>query len=273
MAYPTVSAPYGLDPVNLIGGQPFAGSTRNLPIAYNYGTAIYNGDLVSLSSGYVIPTTLPVNSTNTTVGVFVGCYYTNPTTKQRLYSQYYPGNVTAGDITAIVVDDPDTIFKVAVTAAAGSSTIASASSILLGSNMVSGTLTGSASTGNSSVAAVAAAAAAASTAGFRVLQLVPDTQIVTNAVYGSGTGTTTLNVTGLPASTVFPIGTDVFNVVNGQLQFTGSSLTAAATSSATGTAALTVVASSVTVAGTLALVQTPEVKVKLNFGVHRYNIA
>ena len=190
-----------------------------------------------------------------------------------MYSQYYPGNVTAGDITAIVVDDPDTIFKVAVTAAAGSSTIASASSILLGSNMVSGTLTGSASTGNSSVAAVAAAAAAASTAGFRVLQLVPDTQIVTNAVYGSGTGTTTLNVTGLPASTVFPIGTDVFNVVNGQLQFTGSSLTAAATSSATGTAALTVVASSVTVAGTLALVQTPEVKVKLNFGVHRYNIA
>ncbi len=28
MAYPTVSAPYGLRPVNLIGGQVFAGATR-----------------------------------------------------------------------------------------------------------------------------------------------------------------------------------------------------------------------------------------------------
>ncbi len=32
MAYPTVSAPYGLQPINLIGGQVFAGATRQLPI-------------------------------------------------------------------------------------------------------------------------------------------------------------------------------------------------------------------------------------------------
>jgi hypothetical protein len=272
MAYPTVSAPYGLDPVNLIGGQPFAGSTRNLPIAYNYGTAIYNGDLVTLSSGYVVIATLPVNTTNTTVGVFLGCYYTNPTTKQRLYSQYYPGNVTAGDITAIVVDDPDTVFKVAVTAAAGSSTIASASSLLLGVNMASGTLTGSASTGNSSVAAVAASATTAN-AGFRVMQLVPDTQVSTGGTYVSGTGTTSLVVSGLPVGTVLPIGTDVFNIVNGQPQFTGSTLTAASTVTTTGSTTLTVTASTATVSGTVALVQTPEVKVKLNFGVHRYNIS
>jgi hypothetical protein len=30
MAYPTVSKPYGLQPVNLIGGQVFAGATRNV---------------------------------------------------------------------------------------------------------------------------------------------------------------------------------------------------------------------------------------------------
>ena len=35
MAYPTVDAPYGLKPVNLIGGLPFAGATRQLPIASN----------------------------------------------------------------------------------------------------------------------------------------------------------------------------------------------------------------------------------------------
>jgi hypothetical protein len=273
MAYPTVSAPYGFDPVNLIGGQVFAGSTRNIPIAYNYGTAIYNGDFVTTSAGYCIPATTPVNSTNTTMGVFVGCYYTNPTTKQRLFSQYYPGNVTAGDITAIVVDDPDTVFKVAVTAAAGSTTIASASSILLGGNMVGNTLTGSAATGNSAGAVVATSTSAASTAGFRVLRLVPDTQTSVGGTYVSGTGGTSLVVSGLPVGTYLPIGTDVFNVVNGQLQFTGSTLTAASTVTTTGSTTLTVTASTVTVAGTVALVQTPEVLVKVNFGVHRYNLA
>jgi hypothetical protein len=273
MAYPTVSAAYGFEPVNLIGGQVFAGSTRNIPIAYNYGTAIYNGDFVTTSAGYAIPATLPVNSTNTTLGVFMGCYYTNPTTKQRLFSQYYPGNVTAGDITAIVCDDPDTVFKVAVTAAAGSTTIASASSILLGGNMVGNTLTGSAATGNSAGAVVATSTTAASTAGFRVLRLIPDTQVSTGGTYVSGTGTTSLVVSGLPVGTVLPIGTDVFNVVNGQLQFTGSTLTAASTVTTTGSTTLTVTASTVTVAGTVALVQTPEVLVKVNFGVHRYNLA
>jgi hypothetical protein len=272
-AYPTVSAPYGLKPVNLIGGQVFAGSTRNFPIQYNYATAIYYGDSVTTTAGYATIPTYPVNSTNTTVGVFMGCYYTNPTTKQRLFSQYYPGNVTAGDITAIVCDDPDTVFKVAVTAAAGSSTIASASSILLGGNMVGGTLTGSAATGNGAGAVVATSTTAASTAGFRVLRLVPDTQTSVGGTYVSGTGGTSLVVSGLSVGTVLPIGTDVFNVVNGQLQFTGSTLTAASTVTTTGSTTLTVTASTVTVAGTVALVQTPEVLVKVNFGVHRYNLA
>ena len=38
MAYPTVSAPYGLKPINLIGGQVFAGATRQLVIANTTGT-------------------------------------------------------------------------------------------------------------------------------------------------------------------------------------------------------------------------------------------
>ena len=168
MAYPTVAAPYGFKPVNLIGGQPYAGSTRNLPIAYNYGTAIYYGDPVSLSSGYAVLPSLPVNSTNTIVGYFAGCYYTNPTTKQRLYSQYYPGSVTAGDITAIVVDDPDVVLQVAATTTAGGTTIGSFSSLLVGSNVVGGTQTGNANTGDSGLSVVPTSAAGASTAGFQI---------------------------------------------------------------------------------------------------------
>lgn len=115
MAYPTVDAPYGFKPINLIGGLPFAGSTRQIPIGNNYGTAIYNGDVVQLnSSGNVIITTLQADVTPLAgvIGVFLGCTYTNPTTKQKLFSQYYPGSIASDDIMAYVVDDPNALFKV-----------------------------------------------------------------------------------------------------------------------------------------------------------------
>ena len=238
------------------------------------GTVSLDSTDSTLTSGFVTIATLPVNSTNTIIGYFAGCYYTNPTTKQRQYAQYYPGNVTSGDITAIVVDDPDVVLKCVATAAAGSATVASFSQLLVGGNVVCGTQTGSVANGDASTGVVAAAAAAATTAGFRVLQLVPDTQSTAGGTYVSGTGTTSLVVSGLPTSTYFPIGTDVYNVVNGQLQFTGSSLTAASTTAATaGSTTLTVTASTATVSGTVALVITPEALVKTNFGVHRYNLA
>jgi hypothetical protein len=274
MTYPTVSAPYGAKPVNLIGGQVFAGSTRNLPIQYNYGTALFNGDLVTLSAGYVVIATYPVSTTNTTVGVFLGCYYTNPTTKQRLFSQYYPGNVTAGDITAIIGDDPDQVMKIAVSTTAGGAVIGSASSILVGANMAGGTQTGSASTGNSGMSVVGASANA-SGGGFRVLNLVPDTQETFSSTYVSGgaPSATSVVVSGLPVGAFLPIGTDVYNVVNGQLQFTGATLSAASTVSTTGNTTLTVTSITTQVVGTVALVVTPEVLVKFNFGAHRYYVA
>jgi hypothetical protein len=273
-AYPTVSAPYGAKPVNLIGGQVFAGSTRNLPIQYNYGTALYYGDLVTFSSGYVVIATYPVSTTNTTVGVFLGCYYTNPTTKQRQYSQYYPGSVTAGDITAIVGDDPDQVMKIAVTTTAGGTTIGSASSILVGQNLAGGTQTGSATTGNSQMSVVSASATT-SGGGFRVLTLVPDTQIATSCTYVSGgaPSATSVVVSGLSVGQVIPKGTDVFNLVNGQLQFTGSTLSAASTVTTTGNTTLTVTSITTQVAGTVVLVQSPEVLVKFNFGAHTYYVA
>jgi hypothetical protein len=274
-AYPTVSAPYGLKPVNLIGGQVFVGSTRNFPIQYNYATTIFYGDSVSLTAGYATLTTYPVNSTNTTVGTFLGCYYTNPTTKQRQFAQYYPGNVLAGDITAIVSDDPDVLMRVAATTTAGGTTIGSVSSILVGANIVGGTQTGSTTTGNSSMSIVSASAAGASTAGFRVVSLVPDTQVSVSGTYVSGgaPSATSVVVSGLAIGTFLPVGTDVFNLVNGQLQFTGSTLSAASTVTTTGSTTLTVTAVATQVAGTVVLVETPEAIVKYNFGVHRYNIA
>jgi hypothetical protein len=115
MAYPTVDAPYGLRPVNLIGGLPFAGATRAIPIATSYPTAIYYGDVVQYTSdGTIIITTLQAQTSPVAgvVGVFLGCSYTNPTTGQKLFAQYYPGGVAASDIEAYVCDDPNALFKV-----------------------------------------------------------------------------------------------------------------------------------------------------------------
>jgi len=272
MAYPTVAAPYGYKPVNLIGGQPYAGSTRNLPIAYNQSGAIFYGDPVTISSGFAVLPTTPVNSTNTIVGYFAGCYYTNPTTKQRLYSQYYPGSVTAGDITAIVVDDPDVVLKAAATTTAGGTTIGSYSLLLVGQNVVGGTQTGSTSNGDSSLSTVPTSSAGASTAGFRVLNLVPDTQITYGATYVSGSGSANIVLSGLLVGTFLPVGTDLFIVQSNGLQFTGSTVATAVTVSSA-TSQTVVVTGTPTVSGTVAFVQTPEALLKTNFGVHRYNIA
>lgn len=115
MAYPTVDAPYGLKPVNLIGGLPFAGATRQIPIGNNYGTSIFNGDVVQLSNaGNVIITTLQNNASPLAgvIGVFLGCSYTNPASKQKLFSQYYPASTAADDIMAYVSDDPNALYRV-----------------------------------------------------------------------------------------------------------------------------------------------------------------
>jgi hypothetical protein len=269
MGYPTIDAPYGFKPVNLIGGQVFSGSTREYPIAYNYGTAIYYGDFVQLSSGFV---TILANTItgNAAVGVFLGCSYTDPVTKQKRFSQYYPANILAGDIEAIICDDPDTVFKAAVVTAAGTATIASATQLLVGQNMAGNTTTGSSATGNSAGGVVAASS---STGNFRVLGLVPDTQINTGCTYVSGTGTTSIVVSGLTVGQVIPVGTDMYQLVaaTGQLQWVGVVSTAATVSSAT-SQTLTMAANT-TASGTLALVQSQEVLVKITFGAHRYYVA
>ena len=118
MAYPTVSAPYGLIPVNLLGGQVFAGSTRQIPIQTAHGTSIYFGDVVLMSSNGCITTAVLTATTVNVVGIFMGCSYIN-SSSQRIYGQYFPATTTGtvdttSGITAYVADDPDLVMKVAI---------------------------------------------------------------------------------------------------------------------------------------------------------------
>jgi hypothetical protein len=177
MSYPTVEAPYGLKPINLIGGQVFAGQTRELPIASNTAGAINNGDIVRLSGGFIVKETgtTTVSATGV-VGVFVGVTYTNPSTGQKLFANSYPGSVVASDIMAYVVDDPDALFKVAVTGGATSTTITPISGTILGNNLaISQPSSNSTISGNSNIGAYDSGANTAFTLPFRVVGLVEET--------------------------------------------------------------------------------------------------
>ena len=51
MAYPTVSTPYGFEPLNRYDGIPYAGATLQVKIASTYNTPIYNGASVQVVAG------------------------------------------------------------------------------------------------------------------------------------------------------------------------------------------------------------------------------
>ena len=174
MAYPTVSAPYGLKPINLIGGQVFAGATRQFQIASGYATSIFNGDAVLLvTSGTIEKDT--GTTTATPVGVFLGCSYVNAQ-GQTIYQQYFPASTTAPTgtvITAYVADDPNTLFKVAVVS--GTTVIAGVGRAVIGSNMSLVQNAGSTTTGDSKVAVLSSSAATTNTLPIRVVDVVPDT--------------------------------------------------------------------------------------------------
>ena len=111
----TVASPYGLIPVKKLGGQVYNGSSSHMWLAAANATSIYTGDLVRLlnSSGFLTKDT--GTTTATPVGVFVGCEYTDPNLKYRVFRSYYPASTTppnSENIKVYVVDDPDVIFKI-----------------------------------------------------------------------------------------------------------------------------------------------------------------
>ena len=111
-----VSEKFGLRPYRKLDGTPLVGAQNRYTIASGYATAIYQGDLVEpLTSGNIQKH--GANTSDAVVGVFNGCFYTDPTTKKPTYSNYYPGSIAASDITAFIVDDPDAVFLVDADAA------------------------------------------------------------------------------------------------------------------------------------------------------------
>jgi hypothetical protein len=294
MAYPIVNGPYGLVPVNLMGGIPFAGSTRMIPIAQNYGTNLFNGDVIGLSGGNAVITPYNANSSSAAaagniVGVFLGTQYpgTNPVFG-NLQGQYYPASTNKPGMVAYVMDNPTALFKACVvTQAQGSAntqantgtTVGYFSSRFLGTNafLVAGN-SGSTTNGNSAMGisggnptvSSSVAGNIVQTVGtgsgtapcLRVIQLVPDSAVTVGTTLTSSPS----------AGTTFTVASTVgiqpgMEVVVGGVKVT---VTGVVTSTSTITVSANVTGTS---GSSVAFVGYPEAIVGWNFGYHSYLIA
>ncbi len=166
MAYPTVSAPYGFQPINRIGGNPYAGSTRLVPIDSG---AMYDGDLVELLASGKCAVVANGSSAAQTLGVCVGVQYTN-SLGQTVQAQYAPAGAT--NAVAYVVDDPTALFKVAVVSSG--TTIGSLGRAAVGQNTSVVLNAGSATTGNSAQA-IDDTTNTTNTLPIRIVDVVPET--------------------------------------------------------------------------------------------------
>jgi hypothetical protein len=174
MAYPIVSAPYGLKPINLIGGQVFSGATRQMEIASGYATSIFYGDLVKrISDGTIQKDT--GTTTATPCGIFLGVSFTNASTGQVQQQQFYPASVSVKSgtkIFAVIADDPDTLFQVAVVS--GTTVISGVGITAIGNNATLVQNAGVVASGNSQVA-ILDSTATTNTLPIRIIDVVRDT--------------------------------------------------------------------------------------------------
>jgi hypothetical protein len=157
----TVSSPYGLKPLSLIGGQAFTGGTiREYLLTTNNTAPIYNGDLVQLGASVAgqptVVTATPTTSTAGIVGVCVGVRYqlAGQQLGYPLYAQYLPANAVTSGYTNIfirVVEDPDQLYQVQSLGSVGYGSIGKTVAL---ANFTGGTssTTGNSTSGNSVVA-------------------------------------------------------------------------------------------------------------------------
>jgi len=286
MAYPTVSGPYGLKPVNLIGGRVFAGSTRMFPIVNGYSTSLFNGDVVALGTsaniGALVSSTLAYNgasAVNGTIGVFAGCEYS--TTGGPIYGknryQFWQASTTATDAIGYVVDDPQAVFQTVVLSnpagTGGSTTIQYLNPAFVGSNAyyigAAAGNTGSTTTGDSS-AGIAISAAATSTsaitplttsAPFRIVGVVPASAVTVTQNATSSSTTITLSA----ANTAILPGM----VISGP-GITAGSNTYVTTVNGTTVTINTAVTTAQSTNAQFSFTGYPEALVTWNFGYHSY---
>ena len=165
-----VASPYGLRPVQLIGGLPFTGAVRSYPMAAQ-ASAIFFGGIVGLSAAGnpVAITATPVGGTvdaQSPIGVMMGAEWEDPI-RGFVNSQYLPAGIIAAGAKKVrlkILDSPFTVFQVQANGSVAADKI--------GENVVLATFgTGNTATGNSTEA-VAAATVVAATGALKIIGFV-----------------------------------------------------------------------------------------------------
>jgi|TARA_X000001036_G_scaffold215030_1_gene201408 hypothetical protein len=115
--------PFGLRYVrNLQGNYNSSGQSRYrlTTAAATNTTNIYQGDIVTQDTGGIVTRIARADGGSATsaliVGVFNGCFYTDPTTSKPTWSNYWPGNA-ATDAVAFIYDSPMDVFEMQADAA------------------------------------------------------------------------------------------------------------------------------------------------------------
>lgn len=192
------ASPFGFKPTNMIGGAPYnGGAIRHYHVKANNSAAIFNGDLVALSTaglpaavsstptGIKIPSTA-ADATAGIVGVMVGARYIDDNGVQQ-FRQFLPANATTSGFTEIKVmvnDDPRQLFKIQGNNSLGTFNSGTGGSGFAGAVGKNGELdfstSGSTSTGNSGVSlkidANGSNLAVTSTFAVRIIDVVEGTE-------------------------------------------------------------------------------------------------
>jgi hypothetical protein len=149
------ASPYGLRPVQIEGGTPYAGAVRLFPLTTNSTSAFFFGDPVGLVGGQIGPVTASPTvtlSASSPIGIFMGCEYQDPV-RGFVNSQYFPANgITAGatKVKFKIADNPNLIMKVQSSGSIAATGLGMNAALVVG--------TGNVATGDSTFAIGAAAA-------------------------------------------------------------------------------------------------------------------
>ena len=101
---------FGFRPVLMQGSAYNGQGQQQMTIASNETNSIFMGDPVVLNANGSISRGSSAGAE--LVGVFNGCFYTDPTSQKPTFSNHYPGAIVADDIVANVITDPDVVFEV-----------------------------------------------------------------------------------------------------------------------------------------------------------------
>ena len=190
----TTATPYGARPVGTLSASgSFTGKTMQIKIASAYGTAIFHGDFLKLVTAGTVELDTGTTSV-TTVGIFLGCKYTDPNTNQMTFNQYWPASTAASDAVAYVLTDPQALFQMQ-----GDGTLAQTA---LGANFALIQTAGSTSIGKSKNAADVSTVATTNTLPLKLVEFVDSTtsavgDTYTDAVYKVNVGHQFDNTTGI----------------------------------------------------------------------------